>query len=350
MSNAAERDVPERAELSRLRARLPASAFARRPDKCGYALIHGSLFWTTLIVARRVDAAPLLLLMSMVAGHSLFCLALFAHELSHGSVLAEGASRRALETLCWGSNLIAPSVWHGVHNRAHHRHASTAGDPDRPFLVSERRAATRAYTLLFYPGSDCRWNPGIYFHFLPYVAKHTLAALLGPKLRLACVPGEARFSDSERKRILAELVLVAAIQVAEFAVVGRLERYLLLGLLPLLCSSAFVMAYVFTNHFLRPVMARAHPVLGTTSVAVPRSLDWLHLNFSYHTEHHCFPSMDSRYAPALSKLLSSHFGSDYQRIPFATAWRLLWQREAFAAAPPAFAAGTAKSSERKHRR
>jgi fatty acid desaturase len=324
----------ERAALARLRARLPERAFARRPNKCSYAAIQLSLLAAVLALGQNTDDRRLLFGLSIVAGHCLFCLALFAHELSHGSVLRAGALRRGLELVCWGLNLISPTVWHAVHNRSHHRHASTAEDPDRPFLLAERGPATRLYTLLFYPGAQgSRWNPLVYFHFLPYVAKHTLAALLGAGRPLACVPARANFSGSEQGRIVLELVLVGAIQGVEFAVLGRFERYVWLGLLPLFWSSTFVMAYVFTHHFLRPLTTRADPVLGTTSVAVPPLFDRLHLNFSYHTEHHCFPSMDSRYAPVLSALLATRFGSTYQRLCFRAAWSLLWRRAPFAAAP-----------------
>jgi hypothetical protein len=115
--------------------------------------------------------------------------------------------------LCWGLNLIAPAVWHGVHNRGYHRYASTPADLDRPFLRSERCTATRIYTRFFYPGSETRWNPIVYLHFVPYVAKHTLTAMLGRKLALACVAARARFSRVERTRILVELVLVGATQI-----------------------------------------------------------------------------------------------------------------------------------------
>ena len=64
------------------------------------------------------------------------------------------------------------------------------------------------------------------------------------------------------------------------------------------------MMYVFTNHFLNPI-DETDPLTATTSVIVPRWLDLLHCHFSFHTEHHLLPRMNSRYYPHLSNLLST---------------------------------------------
>jgi fatty acid desaturase len=72
--------------------------------------------------------------------------------------------------------------------------------------------------------------------------------------------------------------------------------------------------YVFTNHFANAVLDSADPLAGTTSVIVSPLLDRLHLNFSFHTEHHLFPAMDSRFLPLVSRLLEEHFPARYHRI------------------------------------
>jgi fatty acid desaturase len=55
--------------------------------------------------------------------------------------------------------------------------------------------------------------------------------------------------------------------------------------------------------------------------------DWLHSNFSYHTEHHLFPNVSADFYPLVSKLLLEHYPTRYHRIPLAEAWRLLWKGE-----------------------
>jgi fatty acid desaturase len=127
-----------------------------------------------------------------------------------------------------------------------------------------------------------------------------------------------------------ELVFIAGLQCVVFRLSGgRWSAYLAVGPLALAWASAFIMAYVFTNHFANAVQARADPLATTTSVVVPPFLDWLHLHFSFHTEHHLFPSMDSRHFPALSRVLVERFPTEYRRVPIAEAWRRAWSEAAF---------------------
>jgi fatty acid desaturase len=198
--------------------------------------------------------------------------------------------------------------------------------------------SARVYTALFYPhGGRPRPNPLVLLHFLPYVLKQTLGALFpaGPVALL--IPAPCPFSRGQRLRIAGELLLIAGFQYGLFVLAGRGIAYVFVGPLAVAWASVFIMLYVFTNHFANAVLDRADPLAGTTSVIVSPLLDWLHLNFSFHTEHHLFPAMDSRFLPLVSRLLQEHFPARYQRVPIAVAWRRAWQRAAFAeveACPP----------------
>jgi fatty acid desaturase len=169
------------------------------------------------------------------------------------------------------------------------------------------------------------------------VLKQTLGALFpaGPVALL--IPAPCPFSRGQRLRIAGELLLIAGFQYGLFVLAGRGIAYVFVGPLAVAWASVFIMLYVFTNHFANAVLDRADPLAGTTSVIVSPLLDWLHLNFSFHTEHHLFPAMDSRFLPLVSRLLQEHFSARYQRVPIAVAWRRAWQRAAFAeveACPP----------------
>ena len=107
-----------------------------------------------------------------------------------------------------------------------------------------------------------------------------------------------------------------------------------LVLLPLFSHRLWVSgSHVFTNHFLNLLGDGTDPVKATTSVIVPTWFDRLHFNFSYHTEHHLFPNMNSEYYPALSRILAEHFGREYNRILIGSAWSQLWKLESFVQAP-----------------
>ena len=99
----------------------------------------------------------------------------------------------------------------------------------------------------------------------------------------------------------------------------------------LLITSSIVMSYIFTNHLLNPLSKKSDPFVSTTSLVVYRIFDRLHLNFSYHTEHHLFPGMNSDYYPILSNLLTELYGDRYRRIDFGDAWNRLWKIQIYAA-------------------
>jgi fatty acid desaturase len=61
------------------------------------------------------------------------------------------------------------------------------------------------------------------------------------------------------------------------------------------------------------------------SIRVPKLFDQLHLNFSYHPEHHIFPGINSDYYPRVQELLETHYPARLNLLPAGEAWRLLRQ-------------------------
>jgi fatty acid desaturase len=119
-------------------------------------------------------------------------------------------------------------------------------------------------------------------------------------------------------------VLAVGFQVAVYFAVGcSLGKYLFASPIALACTSSIATGYIWTNHFIRPFNAQYHPLLSSTSVRVPALLDWLHSNFSYHSEHHLFPSLRSRHYPDVSRALSGTYQHVYQRVGFGEAWTIL---------------------------
>lgn len=308
---------------------MPAEAFRRRPSLLLYFAAHLALVSTCVWAAAQFPlwAAAVF---AVVIGHSFACIAFFAHELSHGSVLPRGALRRALVVLAWGVNLIPATLWDEVHNRVHHCHTNMLNDPDRRWLQNEAGAGPALYTHVLYPHSRIsRWNPLVFVQFLGYIARNIIAALSGGHWGM--LPAAPSYSMSQRLAITAELLLIMAVQVmVAWMLDWNLAKWAILVIGGQSVASAIVMAYVFTNHFLSPLQDECDPLAASVSVQVPGIIDWLHLHFSYHTEHHLFPAMDCRYTPLLSQKLRQLFPGKYTRIPIGEAWRRLWQSSPYA--------------------
>lgn len=326
----ARTDLMTRAQyVSILKPHLPPNAFKPARTKLLWILGYSLLFIFTCWIFRQTDSWYVYLLLCALQCHTLSSLAFLAHDLSHGSIVRTSFWRYPLELWQWGVVLVPPTLWKRVHNQAHHTHASTPSDPDRNYLPREACRSTLSYERLFYPSSkSIKWSPLVGFHFVPYVIRNILAVLpLKSKLRI--VPAVPDYRISQRIRIGLELIWITLFQVSIFLAVGSWQAYLFASPLAILGTSTIVMVYIFTNHWLNPVSETADPVVGSTSVIVPTIFDRLHFHFSYHTEHHLFPSINSAYLPEVSQLIRKYFPERYNVLSIGVAWDRLWKLESF---------------------
>lgn len=316
-----------------LKPLLPKSAFDPVPRKLIPAAIHTMIIVAGWVSFRFVRPAywPIL---TIVIGHSLACLAFLAHELSHRSIIRDSKTIRGLELLFWGVNFFPPTLWNKLHNESHHVRPNATDDPDRRFIVKEKSPATTAFTAVFFPHRGLKYNFLCLLQFVTYILRHAVAVFYAGGKKPSINTFKPQYGKADKFKILGEILLIALLQYVAFLAVGRnWSAYLWASPLAIFFTSAVVMIYVFTNHFLNPLGDGADPVKATTSVIVPSMFDALHFNFSYHTEHHLFPNMNSEYYPALSRLLVERFGGEYNRILIRTAWSQLWRLDFFVQAP-----------------
>ena len=108
------------------------------------------------------------------------------------------------------------------------------------------------------------------------------------------------------------------------AAIGFHPVKLLLGyFLPIWIGCAGVMFYIYTNHMLCRMTSVNDVLINSISLRVPKLFDILHFNFSYHTEHHIFPGLNSDYYPKVQALLKKHYPDRYNLLDAGEAWRLL---------------------------
>jgi len=310
-----------------LRPHLAPTMFAPEPRHLWRVVFHGTVLLGGYLLLRMqlpsVGPAS-----AVVIGHSIACLGFLGHDISHHSVVRNRAAIRILELVLFGLNVTPPTMWRRVHNQSHHAHANTRDDPDRPFAEHEHTPGTRRYARAFYP-KGARWwrTPVVLCHWVAYVARNTVAALMPGEAKPSVVPFKPRYSAWQRLTIVAELLWIGILQFGIWHLVGAQWGAYLWASAGLFAASALAMAYIFTNHFLNPLCDHADPLVGSLSVTVPRWADWLHDNFSHHTEHHLFPGMNPRHFPAVSRLLQQHFPDRYNQLPISDAWRRLWRAE-----------------------
>jgi len=319
-----------------IRPLLPDKAFSPCASHLWRVVAHAGVVAAGYLLIRGANAWWHGLLCSLLIGHSLGCLAFLAHDLSHHSITTSKAWRRILELLLWGLNLISPTMWKRIHNQTHHHETNTVNDPDRQFRRNEQTSHTWIYNRLLYPSRETlHGNPLPLFHFVTYILRHLITSLLPGRMKLPIVTHKPDYSARQRLGILRDWLVILALQVGVWHLVGgNWQAFMWAAPIAVLWSSSVVMLYVFTNHFLNPLCEHTDPLVGSTSVIVPRWMDWLHDNFSYHTEHHLFPGMNPRWYPQVSELLQQHFPDRYNRLPLGEAWHRLWRHDEFIDEPP----------------
>lgn len=316
------------ARIRQIRASLPAEAFQPATNRLWHLPVHAAIAASGYALIRTWPGlGPI---GALLIGHSLACLAFVAHEISHNAVVRRRAAKKVLELAAFGINMVPPTMWNRLHNDAHHSHANTVEDPDRPFLESERSSATSIYAAATMPSRGLRGNLLVFIHFVTYLARHIAAAFYPGDSKPGILTSKPAYRPGERRAIAAELIIMIGMQYGVWIAAGRSwANYAWASPVALCVASAVVMSYVFTNHFLNPISHEHDPLSGTTSVRVPRLVDRLHSNFSFHTEHHLFPAMNSDYYPLVSEALMEVAPEDYRQLEFGEAWRQLWLQPRF---------------------
>jgi len=296
-----------------IKSALPKSAFEPARSRLLWLPVHALVIASaTFALARHAIPWLFVPLVSLVVGFSFAGLAFLAHETLHGAVVRERRLRYLVGFIAFLPFTLSPRLWVAWHNRMHHGNANRAGiDPDAYPTLTEHRASllVRLSTDCFGVGrSRLRGLTSLCIGFTAQ-STHVLFAS-GPKHYLR---------GRELALAFVEWALGIGFWVAVATLVGPVA-FLFAYVVPLLVGNAVVMAYIFTNHALSPHTSVNDPLANSLSVTVPRWVDFLTLRFGFHVEHHLFPWMSSRHAPAVRTLVLERWPDRYQSMPL---WRAL---------------------------
>jgi fatty acid desaturase len=295
----------EHALRARVRADLPPAIFERQPWR---VLLAFPLIATIAGLSALVIVLPVpwygVLAAAIVLGNLYVALMFFGHEAIHGAMVRSERLQDLLGFFTLAIYLVSPHLWRHWHNRMHHAHTNIEGvDPDRYARVDDvldRRDAATWLTVRFAPGSG-HWLSALYL----WVAftTHGQSVLWSHSLRY-------RFPSFRWCRAVLETAGVVAFWISLAVWLGPASA-LAVVLLPMLVANAVIMAYVTTNHMLRPSAEQPVNLVTSMSVRTHRLLDMAHLHFSHHIEHHLYPSLSHRYYPLVRASLSRHAPEQY---------------------------------------
>jgi fatty acid desaturase len=232
----------------------------------------------------------------------------------HGSVVKTAWLRDLLGMIAFAQFSLGPKLWRKWHNMEHHGHTQDADhDPDAWATMEE--LYKRPFLRWVY-----RFPPSFraFVNFTSFTLFFTFHALL---MFRRFVP-----EMKPRDRVVAwlQLLLPTGFWLGLLFWMGP-ARWLFAYVLPLMMANFLVICYISTNHQLNPLVPVNDPLANSLSVTVPRWVDVLHLNFSYHTEHHLFPGMNPRWAPLVKAHIKQLWPDRYHEMPMWLALRTLWR-------------------------
>ena len=316
----------------KLRPLLPSEAFLPDRDKVWILLINLMIMIVGWAIASYLDRWSwyylwLYLPIAVIMGNSVIVLLFSTHDLLHSSAISNPWLRRVISlfglTMLW----MPPTLWKAVHNREHHNKTNSEQDPDRSFLFSQPNNWGKWIQNAFIPSSEV--NPiGLVVGMAHSWGIHTfrnLTSVLFFNNRSAQYPVVAfSISEKERTAIALELLAIIGLHLTIILSLGFSPIKLLLSyFLPIWIGYSGLIFYIFTNHLLCCMTDKNDVLVNSLSIRVPKIFDLLHINFSYHTEHHIFPGMNPSYYPMVQELLLTHYPDQFNLMDADKAWKLM---------------------------
>jgi fatty acid desaturase len=317
----------------KLRPLLPKEAFLPSFNKVWILLINLSILALGWGVADHLEQWHwyflwIYLPLAVVMGNSVVVLLFSTHDLLHSQTIKNPLLRRILSLISLTMLWTPPTFWKIVHNREHHHKTNSLQDPDRNYLSEQPKTWGKWIQNLFVPSAE------VYPVFLiigmahawgVHTFRNLTSVLFFSKENIAeYVPASFTVSSKERKAIVFELSIILSIHVGILSYLDFNPLKIVLGyFLPIWIGYSGVMFYIYTNHMLCRMTSVNDPLLNSLSIKVPKIFDILHLNFSYHTEHHIFPGINSDYYPIVQTLLETHYPGRANLLNAWTAWGLM---------------------------
>jgi fatty acid desaturase len=294
-----------------LRPDLPAESFHPARSRLWFIPAHLAVIVTaTLAIANGWVPWPVVPVLSLVIGLSFACLTFVAHEALHGGIVR---GRRAKQIVGWIGFLpftLSPRLWVSWHDRVHHANANLPDDPDMYPTLDRYRANRQIRMFVDWFSLGCRRWRGALSLVLGFTVQsaHQLIAATDSNF----------LSARERRFAIAETLLGVAVWATVAMLVG-FWAFVFVFVMPLVVANMIVMSFILTNHSLSPMIPVNDPLVSGLSVTSSRLVEWITLRFGFHVEHHLFPAMSSRHAPAVRAAVRARWPERYQSMTLVKA-------------------------------
>lgn len=300
---------------SQVAPRLPAKVFKPAPER-----LWGGLAFV-LLAAGSMTAIALFELhwlaklgLSVLIAQCFAGLGFLGHEILHGTVVKQARLRDWLGGIAMSQFLLGPKLWRRWHNMEHHAHTQHVhDDPDVSITMEQLYQKPFLRWLYKFPWQVRSFTTFVAFSvFFQIHSSRQFARLIG------------QFKPKDRAMAWAQLLAPIAFYVFGLGYVLGLQNWLFAYLIPLLIANFITICYISSNHDLCPLTDVNDPLVNSLSVKMPRWMDVIHFNFSYHTEHHLFPGVSPKWGPLIQQHLREMFPERYNELTMKETLRGLW--------------------------
>lgn len=255
-------------------------------------------------------------LLSIVIGVCLAGITFLGHETLHGGVVKGQFWIRLVGWFGFLPFTVSPQLWMAWHNRVHHNHTGKEGvDPDMYPTLDEYKSQRAARIMADYFGVGRRRLMGFLSLLFGYTGQSTQMLWTARK--------RGFLTPRLHRRAVLESALGWLFWGTVAFIVGFVP-FIFIYLLPLVVANSIVMTFIMTNHNLSPLTPVNDPLVNSLSVTLPRVLEFITLDFGYHTEHHLFPTLSTRHGRKIRDVICSRYPERYQTLPLSTAMRELY--------------------------
>ena len=261
----------------------------------------------TLAIAHHWVPWPIVPAISLAIGLCFALLTFVGHEVLHGGMTQNKRLQHVVGLIAFMPFLIAPKLWTIWHNAEHHANTNLPNDPDcYPTLAGYQTSATKRFAVDAFSLGGERY-------------RGVLSLILGFTVQSMNQLTSAEFLSRKQRRIAyAETGLGVAVW-ATIAILVGVVPFLFVYVLPILIANVVVMSFILTNHSLSPRLETNDPLVSGLTVTTSKLVQWMTLGFGFHVEHHLYPAMSSRSAPAIRDLVRERWPERYQSMSLGAA-------------------------------